>query len=215
MTLRVLVLEDDPFTRLSIVAALRHFGFDVVAEEAEPGKAIERALNVKPEVAMLDLHLGKGATGLDVAKELRRVNPRIGIIMLTSFEDPRLLGPSLPPVPRGTVYLTKKSVQNLALLKAAVNDAAAAALDNSESENVSAFGRLSDVQIETLRLVAEGLSNSEIAKRRFVTEKSVEVTISRVMKSLGISASAGLNQRVHVAGIYFRSIGANLDATES
>lgn len=215
MTLRVLVLEDDPFTRLSVVAALRHFGFDVVAEEAEPGRAIERAMAVKPEVAMLDLHLGKGATGLDVAKELRRVNPRIGIVMLTSFEDPRLLGPSLPPVPRGTVYLTKKSVQNLALLKAAVNDAAAAALDKSEPENVSAFGRLSDVQIETLRLVAEGLSNSEIAKRRFVTEKSVEVTISRVMKSLGISASAGLNQRVHVAGIYFRSIGANLDATES
>lgn len=215
MTLRVLVLEDDPFTRLSIVAALRHFGFDVVAEEAEPGKAIERARAVKPEVAMLDLHLGKGATGLDVAKELRRVNPRIGIVMLTSFEDPRLLGPSLPPVPKGTVYLTKKSVQNLALLKAAVNDAATAALDNSEPENVSAFGRLSDVQIETLRLVAEGLSNSEIAKRRFVTEKSVEVTISRVMKSLGISASAELNQRVHVAGIYFRSIGVKLDASEA
>ena len=76
MSLRVLVLEDDPFTRLSVVAALRHFGFDVVAEEAEPGKALERALAVQPEVAMLDLHLGKGATGLDVAKELRRVNPK-------------------------------------------------------------------------------------------------------------------------------------------
>lgn len=215
MSLRVLVLEDDPFTRLSVVGALRHFGFDVVAEEAEPGRAIERALAVKPEVAMLDIHLGKGATGLDVAKQLRRGNPRIGIVLLTSFEDPRLLGPSLPPVPKGAVYLTKRSVQNLALLKAAVDEASAAALGNSEPENVSAFGRLSDIQIETLRLVAQGLSNSEIAKRRFVTEKSVEVTISRVMKSLGISAGEGLNQRVHIAGIYFRSIGVNLDATEA
>lgn len=214
MTLRVLVLEDDPFTRLSIVAALRHFGFDVVAEEAEPGKAIERALAVKPEVAMLDLHLGNGATGLDVAKELRRVNPRIGIVMLTSFEDPRLLGPSLPAVPKGTVYLTKKSVQNLTLLKAAVNDAAAAANDNTEPEHVSAFGRLSDVQIETLRLVAEGLSNSEIAKRRFVKEKSVELTISRVAKSLGIVNSNSVNQRVHIARVYFRSTGVMLDARE-
>lgn len=214
MTLRVLVLEDDPFTRLSIVAALRHFGFDVVAEEAEPGRAIERAMAVKPEVAMLDLHLGKGATGLDVAKELRRVNPRIGIVMLTSFEDPRLLGPSLPPVPKGTVYLTKKSVQNLTLLKAAVNEAAAAALENNEPENESAFGRLSDVQIETLRLVAEGLSNSEIAKRRFVKEKSVELTISRVAKSLGIVNSNSVNQRVHIARVYFRSTGVMQDAAE-
>jgi DNA-binding NarL/FixJ family response regulator len=214
MALKVLVLEDDPFTRLSVVSALRHFGFEVVAEEAQPGHAIERALAVKPEVALLDLHLGKGATGLDVAKELRRVNPRIGIVILTSFEDPRLLGPSLPQVPKGTVYLTKKSVENLARLKAAVNESVVAARENSDSKAQTAFGKLSDVQIETLRLVALGLSNAEIAKRRFVTAKSVEVTVSRVMKSLGVSASEELNQRVHVAGIYFRSIGMNLDAAE-
>jgi DNA-binding NarL/FixJ family response regulator len=214
MALKVLVLEDDPFTRLSVVSALRHFGFEVVAEEAQPGHAIERALAVKPEVALLDLHLGKGATGLDVAKELRRVNPRIGIVILTSFEDPRLLGPSLPQVPKGTVYLTKKSVENLARLKAAVNESVVAARENSDSKAQTAFGKLSDVQIETLRLVALGLSNAEIAKRRFVTAKSVEVTVSRVMKSLGVSASEGVNQRVHVAGIYFRSIGMNLDAAE-
>jgi two-component system, NarL family, nitrate/nitrite response regulator NarL len=215
MKLRVLVVEDDPFTRLSVVAALRHFGFDVVAEEAEPGRAIERALAVKPEVAMLDLHLGKGPTGLDVANELRRVNPKIGIVMLTSFEDPRLLGPSLPAVPKGTVYLTKQSVQNLSLLKSAVTEAAAAALSNGEAANQSAFGKLSDVQIETLRLVAEGLSNSEIAKRRFVKEKSVELTISRVAKSLGIVNSNSVNQRVHIARVYFRSTGVLQDAQES
>ena len=215
MTLRVLVLEDDPFTRLSVVAALRHFGFDVVAEEAEPGKALERALAVQPEVAMLDLHLGKGATGLDVAKELRRVNPKIGIVMLTSFEDPRLLGPSFPAVPKGTVYLTKQSVQNLSLLKSAVNEAAAAALTNTEAVNGSAFGKLSDVQIETLRLVAEGLSNAEIAKRRFVKEKSVELTIARVAKSLGIVNSNSVNQRVHIARVYFRSTGVLQDSPES
>lgn len=215
MTMRVLVLEDDPFTRLSVVAALRHFGFDVVAEEAEPARAIERALAVKPQVAMLDLHLGRGPTGLDVAKELRRVNPKIGIVILTSFDDPRLLGPSLPAIPKGTVYLTKHSVQNLSLLKSAVTEAASTALSNSEATNESAFGKLSDVQIETLRLVAEGLSNSEIAKRRFVKEKSVELTISRVAKSLGIVSSISVNQRVHIARVYFRSTGAVQDAPES
>lgn len=214
MTLRVLVLEDDPFTRLSIVSALRHFGFDVVAEEALPQAALERAQLTHPEVALLDLHLGKGATGLDVAKELRRTNPKIGIVMLTSFEDPRLLSPSLPPVPKGSVYLTKRSVQNLALIKTAVLEAAAAAMSNTEVQHTPAFGALSDVQIETLRLVAQGFSNSEIAKRRFVKEKSVEITISRVAKSLGIVNSNSVNQRVHIARVYFRSIGAMQDASE-
>lgn len=208
MTLRVLVLEDDPFTRLSIVSALRHFGFDVVAEEALPQAALERAQLTRPEVALLDLHLGKGATGLDVAKELRRNNPKIGIVMLTSFEDPRLLSPSLPPVPKGSVYLTKRSVQNLVLLKTAVLEASAAALNNTEVPHIAAFGALSDIQIETLRLVAQGLSNFEIAKQRFVKEKSVELTISRVAKSLGIINSNSVNQRVHIARVYFRSIGA-------
>ena len=215
MALKVLVLEDDPFTRLSVVSALRHFGFNVVAEEADPASALEMASLSNPEVAMLDLHLGKGATGLDVAKELRRVNPRIGIVMLTSFEDPRLLGPSLPPVPRGTVYLTKRSIQNLTLLKGAVLEAAENARNQSQVEHVSAFGRLTDIQIETLRLVAQGLSNSEIAKQRFVKEKSVELTISRVAKSLGILNSPSANQRVHIARVYFRSIGAMQDVSEN
>tara|TARA_B110000503_G_scaffold137130_1_gene220792 strand:- start:490 stop:714 length:225 start_codon:yes stop_codon:yes gene_type:complete len=74
MTLRVLVVEDYPFTRLSAVGALRHVGFDVVADEPEPCRAIERALAVKPDVALLDLHFGRGPTGLDVANELARVN---------------------------------------------------------------------------------------------------------------------------------------------
>lgn len=214
MALKVLVLEDDPFTRISVVSALRHFGFNVVAEETAPANALEKAKLSHPEVAMLDLHLGKGATGLDVAKELRRVNPRIGIVMLTSFEDPRLLGPSLPPVPKGTVYLTKRSVQNLTLLKMAVLEAAKHAEGNSALEHVSAFGQLSDIQIETLRLVAQGFSNAEIARQRFVKEKSVELTISRVAKSLGIINSPSANQRVHIARVYFRSVGAMQDAAE-
>lgn len=215
MTVRVLVVEDDPFTRLSVVAALRHFGFDVVGEESEPGKALERALEAKPEVAMLDLYLGEGANGLDVAKELRRMNSKIGIVLLTSFEDPRLLGPSVPRVPSGTVYLTKRSVQNLTLLKGAVLEAVSNAKDNNHAEHVSAFGDLSDSQIETLRLVAQGLSNAEIAKRRFVKEKSVELTISRVAKSLGLARSSSANQRVHIARVYFRSVGTIQDAPEN
>lgn len=210
---RVLVLEDDPFTRVSVVTALRHFGFEVVVEEDLPGPALEKAQVARPDVAVLDLHLGKGPTGLDVAIGLRRQFPRIGLVFLTSYDDPRLLNPSLPAVPQGSVYLTKQSVSNLNSLRQAVLDSVDEKRMTSLSEVGHVYGNMTDVQVETLRLVAMGLSNSEIAKRRFVKVKSVEVTISRIAKLLGIAVDSSVNQRVHIARVYFRSIGVKIDAT--
>jgi two-component system invasion response regulator UvrY len=209
--IKVLVLEDDPFTRLSLVAALSHFGYDVIIEEATAGAAVSRAKTAKPDAAVLDLHLGTGPTGIDVARELRKINPLVGLVVLTSFDDPRLLNPSLPPIPSGTVYLTKQSVSNLSELKAAVQTSLDNKAEGVEVQHVPAFGTLSDIQIEALRLVAQGLSNAEIAKRRFIKEKSVELTISRIAKSLGIESNISANQRVHIARVYFRAIGAKVD----
>lgn len=208
------MLEDDPFTRLSLVATLSHFGFDVVIEEASAGTALSRAKLARPDAAVLDLHLGKGPTGIDVARELRKLNPMIGLVLLTSFDDPRLLNPSLPAIPSGTVYLTKQNVSNLAELKAAVVASLETRVEGGEIEHVPAFGEMSDVQIETLRLVALGLSNSEIAKRRFIKEKSVELTISRMAKSLGVESNVSANQRVHLARVYFRAIGVKVDIAD-
>lgn len=208
---KVLVLEDDPFTRLSLVAALSHFGYDVIIEEAIAGAAVSRAKLAKPDAAVLDLHLGTGPTGIDVARELRKINPLVGLVLLTSFDDPRLLNPSLPPIPSGTVYLTKQSVSNFSELKAAVQNSLDNKAEGVEVQHVPAFGTLSDIQLETLRLVAQGLSNAEIAKRRFIKEKSVELTISRIAKSLGIESNISANQRVHIARVYFRAIGVKVD----
>lgn len=70
------------------------------------------------------------------------------------------------------------------------------------------FRQFSDIQIETLRLVSEGLTNAEIAGVRFISEKSVEQTISRIAKILNLSSDAPRNQRVHLARIFFRLTGS-------
>lgn len=206
-----MVLEDDPFTRISVVAALQHYGYQVVVDESTPAQALIRAKATRPDVAVLDLHLGAGATGLDVAHALRKFNPRIGIVLLTSFEDPRLLSSGLPAIPKGTVYVTKQGMSNLRQLKSALSESLDFEAGNERVPPNPAFGSLTDVQIETLRLVAQGLSNSEIAIHRSVTEKSIEQTISRVAKALQIQPDLKANQRVHIARVYFRSIGAKVD----
>ena len=66
---------------------------------------------------------------------------------------------------------------------------------------------MTDIQVETLRMVAQGHTNSEIAKQRFVTEKAVEQTIAKIAKALDIPAATNQNQRVHIARVYFRLTG--------
>lgn len=210
MGLRALVVEDDSFTRLSLVAALEQSGIEVVLQTGSAGEAVEATKELIVSVGILDLHLGSGPTGIDVAHALRRKNPSIGIVFLTSFSDPRLLNPSLPPLPGGSQYITKQSVTEVDVLLKAIMDSVTIKREVKPEHN-HAFGNLSDIQIETLRLVAQGLTNAEIAKRRFVKPKSVELTINRVAKALGVTADSTQNQRVHIAKVYFRAVGVDHD----
>jgi DNA-binding NarL/FixJ family response regulator len=77
-----------------------------------------------------------------------------------------------------------------------------------EESFITILTGLTDIQIETLRLVAQGLSNSEIAKVRFVSEKSVEQIVARIAQHLSIIPDRRRNLRVALAGEYFKWLGA-------
>lgn len=208
MSYRLGLLEDESLTRLTLSTALRSLEHEVVVESAEPAKFLQKAKTAKLDAVLLDLHLGSGPTGVDVGVELRKANPDLGIVFLTSFEDPRLLDPHLGQLPEGSIYLIKGEIKEISVLNDAISDAIAKL---QQSPRTGAVQLLSDTQVETLRLVAQGLSNAEIAKRRYITEKSVEITISRIAKALGISNEPTGNQRVHIAKVYFRSRGISVE----
>jgi two-component system, NarL family, nitrate/nitrite response regulator NarL len=204
MGLKVLLVEDDHLTRLSLEAALREVGFDVVGAAASASQGLELAAKSPPDAALLDLHLGNGPTGLDLAIALRNRFPKVGITFLTSFEDPRLLSPRADKIPVGSKYITKREVSSIQSLR----DIVVASVTNPRAiaeRGHSALGELTKTQIETLQLVAQGLTNAEIAKRRFVTVKSVETAISRAAKAIGVPVDASHNQRVLIAKALFRS----------
>jgi DNA-binding NarL/FixJ family response regulator len=70
------------------------------------------------------------------------------------------------------------------------------------------MSHLTNVQIETLRLVADGLTNAEISRLRFVSEKSVEQVVSRIAMVLNVQPDRSKNMRVQLVGEYFKWIGA-------
>jgi len=131
-----------------------------------------------------------------LAHELKQFNAGIGIVFLTSYADPRLLAPS-STLPKGSVYLSKAQVRDISHLTKAISRAIQGKGVTPSSQ--SKFRDLTTIQIETLQLLAQGLSNAEIAKRRYVTEKSVEKLISRIAKMLGFEAMPEHNQRVQLA----------------
>jgi len=203
---RVLVVEDESFTRLTVVGALRHAGVDVVSECATSREALDGFRLHAPIVCLIDLDLGAGPNGIDLATAFRRIDPDVGIVLLTSYQDPRLLSPGLRELPDGTRYVVKQALSDIDMLLAAIESAAEHPCDDAPDAIGTA---LTDTQIEILRLVAAGLSNTEIARVRFVDEKTVEQAIARTSKKLGIEATSATNRRVALARAYYRLIGAD------
>jgi len=203
--LRVMLVEDNDFTRSTVASSLREEECDVVASVATSKDAMLAIDGLDADCAVIDLHLGTGPTGIDVAHGLRHRDASIGIVILTSFSDPRLLAASPRPLPTGAVYAVKDEIRTTAQLRELVDRACG----DATRPVIAVAGRvaLTDLQVELLRMVADGLTNSEIAKRRVVSERSVETALSRVMKALGIEPEPGENPRVLMAQAYYALAG--------
>lgn len=206
-SIRVIVVDDHAFTRTTVSDSLRIHGIDVVAACSTANEAIQGAAMHNPDVMIIDLNLGQGPSGLDLATGLRKKNPHLGIVILTSYSDPRLMASDLPPLPQGALYLVKQEIVETETLAQAVVRAHESSRSNRNTSNQSTRLELTDGQVDVLRLMSEGLSNSEIARRRGVKEKAIEQTISRIAKRLEIPAGSEVNQRAQLVRVYFELTG--------
>jgi len=210
---RLLVVEDDAFTRTSIVGALAGNGIEVIDSVGTSAEAVTSFERNKPNAVLLDLDLGYGPTGLDLARAFRLRNPNIGLVMLTTYSDPRLLRANLPDIPAGTEYLIKSNIGEIKVVSEAIKQAilntvsSKARFRQPRNDVPRDIQGMTDIQVETLRMVAQGHTNSDIAKQRFVSEKAVEQTIAKIAKALDIPVATNQNQRVHIARVYFRLTG--------
>jgi DNA-binding NarL/FixJ family response regulator len=209
---RLILVEDNAFTLATLGDALALQGFDVKARVATATEALNAQSVFNPHVAILDLDLGIGPTGIDIAIALRERNPDIGIVFLTTYKDPRLIEPNLPELPEGAIYLNKLEMNSTQLI---ANHISAAVLKPKVRRaqpwnRKGALASLSSLQIEILREVVSGLSTSEIAKNRGVSEQAVDKTISRISHHLGIEKTSDMNQRVQIVRAYFEQRGQGL-----
>jgi DNA-binding NarL/FixJ family response regulator len=216
---RVMIASDDAFELATMSAALRLHGVNVVGEASNKLIAENTFRSLKPEVLIIDLAFVSG-DAVGIIDELRKANPKLGVVLMTACPDLRLLGVSEKTLPKGVQIVLKRSVADLAVLSFAIKQSLESSSMNSYAQWVRAHASLhenafltvlsdfTDIQVATLRLVAQGLSNSEIAKVRFVSEKSVEQIVARIAQHLKVTPDRSKNLRVVITGEYFKWIGA-------
>jgi DNA-binding NarL/FixJ family response regulator len=122
--LRIMLVEDDEFTRATLRSALVAQGLDIVHDAGTVKGGLEAAKSLRPDVAVLDYNLGKGPNGIDLANQLRKFQPSIGIVLLTAFLNPAELDTKISQLPQGSRYLVKHSVNKIEVLVKEINEAA-------------------------------------------------------------------------------------------
>jgi len=202
----VLLIDDDLFTRTALSTALSSRGINVVASTDTAAVALEHLKNLNPDVAIVDLDLGPGPSGIDICHALRSQKPNLGLILLTSYTDPRIHDPSNSQLPKGCRFISKSELSDFKILIEEIIIARNKPLSPTKLRTVNDH-KLTDIQLEVLISVAQGLSSSEIAANRGVSVKAIEAIISKTHAALGISKSKSTNLRVQLARTYFQLTG--------
>jgi len=206
---KVLVVEDEPLIRGLIAANLEADGF-VVRVAASSADARKVAEEFDPDIAILDIELGDGPTGVDLALILRRRHPEIALVFLTHIPEPRVVGIDNKSIPRNAAYLVKERMADPGVLKQAIEAAVRdrVAKDFRDDKNVEhALAEVSRSQLAVLQMVALGMSNHQIAAERGTTVRAVENLVKRAFEAAGIDSDSTANPRVVAAREYIKVAG--------
>jgi two-component system, NarL family, response regulator DevR len=192
---RVFLLDDHEVVRGGVRALLDGYeDVEVVGEAGTAAEALARIPPTRPDVAILDVQLPDGS-GVEVCREIRSDHPEIQCIMLTSFADDEALfeaivagaaGYLLKQI-RGTdiVDAVRRVAAGQSLLDPAVTARVLAWMREPKEED-ERLARLTGQERKILALIAEGLTNRQIAERMFLAEKTVKNYVSNLLAKLGM-----------------------------
>ncbi len=197
--LRVMLVDDHALVRSAVRAALEAPDIEVVAEAASAEAAVDEAIRARPDVMLLDVDL-PGMTGVQLVRELRPRLPDMQIVMLSVSGDDRTVIEAMRHGAAG--YLTKdlgpealqRAVRGIRLGDLAMSRRMAARTLRQfitgdariEQLEASLLGTLSARETEVLALLADGLTDREIADALVISPRTVESHVGSILRKLGV-----------------------------
>lgn len=214
-TLRIVIVDDDPFVRTSLVTILTaNDDIEVLDQGSNGFDAVTLYNQHQPDVLLIDVQMPE-KNGLEAAREILTDHPAARVIFLTTFSDDEYIVAALRMGAKG--YLIKQEVANIAPALRSVmmgqnvlGDEVLERFDSlmqagsspSKENGHTALKKqgLSDRELEVLELISEGLDNKEIAAHTYMSEGTVRNHVSTILQKLG------LKNRTQLAIHYFRAL---------
>jgi DNA-binding NarL/FixJ family response regulator len=193
----VLLVDDHELVRRGVRAFLEtRPDITVVAEAGSGEEAVRLAAEHAPDVALMDLIM-PGMDGVEATRLLTARSPRTSVVMLTSYPDdehvfPAIRAGALSYVlkevgPEELADAVRKAAAGEAVLHPRVAARVVRELHGARRDEPNVFRELSDRELEVLKLIADGLSNAEIAGRLYVSEKTVKSHVSNILGKLHLA----------------------------
>ena len=202
-----MIVEDEPLVATLLSEALKHADFEIgVAHSA--AQATKLAQKFDPDVAIIDINLGQGASGVELAYIFDKKYPGIALLLLTKHPDLRTAGYVETEIPEGCGFLRKDLMNDTQSLIAAIKQVVRSKDKlRQDSDPTRPFKNLTNAQVDLLRLIAQGYTNSKIAQLRETSVRAVEQSIKAVYQNLGIMVTGDLNPRVEAARMFISIAG--------
>jgi len=195
VTIRVFLLDDHEIVRRGLRDLLEaQDDFTIVGEASTAEEALARIAPTQPDVAIVDMRLPDG-NGVEVCRDVRSHEPGIQCLILTSFDDDEAL---FDAIMAGAAGYLLKQIKGTDLVDAIRRVAAGQSLLDPEvttrvldrlrrgPEEDERLARLTEQERRILDLIAEGLTNRQIAERIFLAEKTVKNYVSNLLAKLGM-----------------------------
>ncbi len=199
--IRVLLADDHPIVMTGFAMSLADFGMDVVGQAKTPGEARSMYAALKPDVAVLDIRFGEELTGLDAAQAILKDDPGARIVFLSQFDqdsliketyrlggrafvtkdcDPSELATAVRRAHNGELYFLPQIAERLANL--------------SVRGDVSPQSQLDARGLDIFKLMAEGLTNAEIAEQLNLSTKTISNISQSIKERLGVHRQAHITK---------------------
>jgi DNA-binding NarL/FixJ family response regulator len=205
--MRIVIAEDDALLREGLALLLRAEGLDVVATTDSPDTFLQAVDKYEPDVAIVDVRMPPTHTdeGIVAAVEARRRRPALAVLVLSAYVEQAFATELLAGGAARLGYLLKERVGRVEEFLTALHRVAdgGTAIDPdivgqllARSRPDGALQRLSPREREVLALMAQGLGNTAIAERLFVTEGAVHKHIRSIFAKLDLGPSDRADRRV-------------------
>jgi DNA-binding NarL/FixJ family response regulator len=219
--LRVVVAEDSYLVREGVVRLLESTGdVEVAAAVGTAEELLEAVDRHRPDAVLTDIRMppGHSTEGIRAAHAIRQGHPDVGVVVLSQHADAGYALELLRHGADGLAYLLKERIGDRDQLVGALRETRRggsvidpvlvdALVGRRRLERSSGLAELTERESEVLRAMARGLSNAAIAGELYLSESSIEKTVSSILAKLGLAEEPQVHRRVAAVVAYLRATG--------